>query len=236
MTADFRALCAELSGLLDNLHSLICVECPRALDEDSGGDFALDLRIEEALERARAALAEADEPAVPEDTEPAAVTGQPSDEELLRIYGLAKRDYNYEGPIDDWPKRAERAAPVAGLRAVLARWGNHAPAPTADREVAELGAWLEEGAGQYTCLGFEDLAVKCARAAELLLEQALVPVPVAERLPGPEDCDAEGRCWWLVSHQSWPCLYLMKAYIGLDAAGATHWLPAHALPLPEVGE
>jgi len=21
------------------------------------------------------------------------------------------------------------------------------------------------------------------------------PVPVAERLPGPEDCDAEGRCW-----------------------------------------
>jgi hypothetical protein len=43
-----------------------------------------------------------------------------TDEELLRCYGLAKRDHCYEGPIDDWPKRAERAATVAGLRAVLA--------------------------------------------------------------------------------------------------------------------
>jgi hypothetical protein len=25
---------------------------------------------------------------------------------------------------------------------------------------------------------------------------AIEPVPVAERLPGQEDCDAEGRCWW----------------------------------------
>jgi hypothetical protein len=25
----------------------------------------------------------------------------------------------------------------------------------------------------------------------------LVPVPVSERLPGPEDCDDQGRCWWL---------------------------------------
>ena len=48
----------------------------------------------------------------------------PTDEELLRTYGLAKRDHCYEGPIDDWPRRVERAATVAGLRAVLARWGN----------------------------------------------------------------------------------------------------------------
>jgi hypothetical protein len=47
----------------------------------------------------------------------------PTDEELLRCYGLAKRDHCYEGPIDDWPKRAERAATVHGLHAVLARWG-----------------------------------------------------------------------------------------------------------------
>ena len=53
----------------------------------------------------------------------------PTDEELLRTYGLAKRDHNYEGPLDDWPKRAERAATVAGLRAVLARWGNYPGSP-----------------------------------------------------------------------------------------------------------
>jgi hypothetical protein len=44
------------------------------------------------------------------------------DDELLRTYGLAKRDYCYEGPSDDWPKRAERAATIHGLRAVLARY------------------------------------------------------------------------------------------------------------------
>jgi hypothetical protein len=42
-----------------------------------------------------------------------------------------------------------QAQRLAGLRAVLARWGR----PT------------------------------------------ITPIPVSERLPGPEDCDAEGRCW-----------------------------------------
>jgi hypothetical protein len=45
---------------------------------------------------------------------------EPTEEELLRTYGLAKRDHCYEGPIDDWPKRAERAATVHGLRALIA--------------------------------------------------------------------------------------------------------------------
>ena len=57
---------------------------------------------------------------------------------------------------------------------------------------------------------------------------AIEPVPVAERLPGPEDCDADGRCWWL-DNGAWtkykiPCQWL-------DVC--THWLPAHALPTPE---
>ena len=63
----------------------------------------------------------------------------PTDEELLRTYGLAKRNHCYEGPIDDWPKRAERAATVHGLRAVIAadraRWGRPAigPVPVSER-------------------------------------------------------------------------------------------------------
>ena len=48
----------------------------------------------------------------------------PTDEELLRTYGKAKRDHCYEGDLDDWPKKAERAATVAGLRAALERWGH----------------------------------------------------------------------------------------------------------------
>ena len=46
------------------------------------------------------------------------------------------------------------------------------------------------------------------------------PVAVSERLPGPEDCDAEERCW------------LMAPRWILPASELTHWLPANALPLP----
>ena len=47
----------------------------------------------------------------------------------------------------------------------------------------------------------------------------LVPVPVAERLPGPEDCDDQGRCWWL-ARLPFPF---------------THWLPHWAFPVPQEG-
>jgi hypothetical protein len=66
------------------------------------------------------------------------------------------------------------------------------------------------------------------------------PVAASERLPEPEDCDAEGRCWgWWTDPMSeyWE-------YVGVSApiepygsyiprAGHTHWLPANALPTPE---
>ena len=58
------------------------------------------------------------------------------------------------------------------------------------------------------------------------------PVPVAERLPGPEDCDEEGRCWWEFegSDDYEPCWALRKMHgIPFDS---TRWLPHHALPIP----
>ena len=58
----------------------------------------------------------------------------PTDEELLRTYGIAKRDHCYEGDLDDWPKKSERAATVAGIRAVLSRWGRPTPQPVAVSE------------------------------------------------------------------------------------------------------
>jgi len=61
---------------------------------------------------------------------------------------------------------------------------------------------------------------------------AIEPVPVSERLPGPEDCDAEGCCWWwepdCEQPESW-CLGLPE-YCG----SSTHWLPHWALPVPGV--
>lgn len=55
------------------------------------------------------------------------------------------------------------------------------------------------------------------------------PILLSERLPGPEDCDAEGKCWLIsrLSNSRW----------NLDTLNAgicfyTHWLPHYALPLP----
>jgi len=107
--------------------------------------------------------------------------------------------------------------------------------PPAEGEVAELVAWLERQPG-----GLGRRAA-CARVAELLQRQAaelerLRWVAVAERLPGAEDFDGQGRCWWLVPHQSCPCVYLMQPGHAL-AGEASHWRSAASLPLPggEVG-
>jgi hypothetical protein len=68
----------------------------------------------------------------------------------------------------------------------------------------------------------------------------VVPVPVSERLPGEADCDAEGRCWLLhvdkIGLLEW---HFLDRYPSLDSYsyyGYTHWLPAHAIPLPQAGE
>ena len=61
------------------------------------------------------------------------------------------------------------------------------------------------------------------------------PVPVSERMPGPEDCDEQGRCW------------IFMPDIGTDPSSLladprdigpyhTHWLPANALPNPEAND
>ena len=62
---------------------------------------------------------------------------------------------------------------------------------------------------------------------------AIEPVPVSERLPGPEDCDEEGLCWWWDSD----CRQTEAWCRGLSeyASGSySHWLPHWALPVPGV--
>lgn len=61
------------------------------------------------------------------------------------------------------------------------------------------------------------------------------PIPVSERLPGPEDCDAEGRCWFSSCLNADGRWNLEDRTSGLNARFYTHWLSAPALPLPEVG-
>ncbi len=68
---------------------------------------------------------------------------------------------------------------------------------------------------------------------------AIEPVPVSEHLPGPEDCDAEGRCWWL-KPRGYRGHNISESYWILGDAdrrilpSKTHWLPHWALPVPGV--
>ena len=97
------------------------------------------------------------------------------------------------------------------------------PAPPAEGEVAELVAVLRSTADEDPDSARID-PQWLTRAADLLERgrPAPAPIPVAERRPGPEDCGPDERCWMLVP---W---YITGRY------DATHWLPAHALPLPGI--
>jgi hypothetical protein len=67
----------------------------------------------------------------------------------------------------------------------------------------------------------------------------LAPIPVSERLPGPEDCDDEGRCWQYAVGEDDVGDWLTQQPRSLDNCEffrITHWLPHWAIPLPEVEE
>lgn len=69
-------------------------------------------------------------------------------------------------------------------------------------------------------------ALQFARAVLARWGSTLTPVPVSERLPGPGDCDDDGTCWvWNRTAYTW-------GLFRLDLTAHSHWLPAHALPLP----
>jgi hypothetical protein len=59
---------------------------------------------------------------------------------------------------------------------------------------------------------------------------AIEPVPVAERLPGPENLDHEGTCWMFHPVNFHYCLCRP------DPSVHTHWLPHYALPVPQQQE
>lgn len=141
--------------------------------------------------------------------------------------------------------------------------GRHAP-PPADGEVGELVAWLRStraarltrAADLLQCLvGITRLhqcpthgqqpttAWGCPECVHELREEVQrlsppQPIPVSERLPGPGDCDAEGKCWWGEpqienSHDAtWNFCTQSDAEEFCTWGTKCGWLPAHALPVP----
>ena len=118
--------------------------------------------------------------------------------------------------------------PFERARAALAQPESQGPTDEDLRALWRLG-WQSKDPEDGAVLFAKEVLGRWGRPA-------IEPVPVAERLPGPEDCDAEGRCyawdgyWWLVR----------SAALEEDDTGAgdgyTHWLPHNALPVPQQGE
>ena len=87
----------------------LCSELVALLD-CFGSTFNIPIEAP-VVTRARAALAE----------QPVA----PTDEELLKTYCDARRAFYFENAEGESDQGDRKAAAIAGLRAVLARWGNY---------------------------------------------------------------------------------------------------------------
>ena len=134
---------------------------------------------------------------------------------------------------EDGTRHISSADPViAKAYAALAQ-----PAPPAEGEVGELVRWLrQEAAEQHPGPGAAlpsdvrdsllDASAKLLRAAAFLAQRHPAPVPVSERLPEFSDSDGLDRVWcWNWAIGAWR--------LGrINWSIHTHWLPAHALPLP----
>jgi hypothetical protein len=191
--------------------------------------------------------------AAPTNAQPAAIAQpaeDPTDDELLRTYGAAKRNHQYDGPSDDWPNRAERAATVCGLRAVLARYGR-TPLQEPDHVNLIGFAWGREPWSTWLKPGGCLSSAHCELSDLLLAVLArygrptFQPIPVSERLPGPDDCTpwrddptALSWCWAAKDVYGWEWIQLSMGHLHgnlggiMPGHGYTHWAPWWAIPLP----
>jgi len=83
-----------------------------------------------------------------------------------------------------------------------------------------------------------DARIHSLNTAEIILARydrpAIESVPVSERLPGPEDCDAEGRCWMCGKVEGdWRLISTDNPGVPQLKYAFSHWLPHWALPVPK---
>jgi hypothetical protein len=114
---------------------------------------------------------------------------------------------------------------VQQARAALAQ-----PEPQGPTDEELKAAYWEAFKNAAPC-GAEQSWLAGLRAVACWDRPVIEPVPVAERLPGPEDCDAEGCCWAIGERGNWMCVHVLGR--SWSNPIYTHWLPHHALPVPQ---
>lgn len=134
---------------------------------DAADLMLLAHRAHDALDRARAALSAAPQ--------------QPSDEELIKTYCDARRVFYFEAAQGESDQEDRKEATIAGLRAVLTRYGGQAApqqgAPAVDWE------WVEEVYHEQRGGDYHMRESQFASAVEIILTRyggQAMPVPVAE--------------------------------------------------------
>ena len=139
-------------------------------------------------------------------------------------------------PVDSIPQLAERLQKLNALaeraRALLAE--PEAEGPTDE----ELETFLVDVACQNGDMYYADPRVLARAVLARWGRPAAAPVPVSERLPKPEDCDAEGRFWAGRSESEdwsadWTLATPEAVAVFCEFSPQTVWLPAHSLPTPE---
>jgi hypothetical protein len=142
--------------------------------------------------------------------------------------------------MSDWPSKLKQTfrADIARARALLAQ--PVAEGPT-DQEIEEWAdacpeAPLEEMDpevhGWRRCFTAKEFSETIRAALDRWGRSTPQPVAVSKRLPEPEDCDEQGRCWLFDDQLGLPSWTLIRVQ-GESLAPDMYWLPANALPTPE---
>jgi hypothetical protein len=99
------------------------------------------------------------------------------------------------------------------------------PAPDQPEPVGPTDEELYDLAAEYDGEPVQSMRAALARWGR----PAIAPIPVSERLPEADDCDAEGQCWWW--HPETDERVACWCYSRGNGT-ERHWLNATALPLP----
>ena len=117
--------------------------------------------------------------------------------------------------------------PVAPTDQEIEEWADACPEAPLEETDPEVHGWRR-------CFTAKEFSETIRAALVRFGRPTPQPVAVSERLPGPEDCDEQGRCWMFGNIEGdWRLISTINSGLPNLKYCFSHWLPANALPIPE---
>jgi len=101
--------------------------------------------------------------------------------------------------------------------------------------LASHGAGPDVGPGLFRVTLNTGILDHCRAVLARWGRPAVEPVPITERLPGPDDCDDQGRCWFGTAGSDTMKPHWVYRKAEDRRPWNTHWAPHWALPVPQEG-